>query len=142
MKNNIRKLKIRWRCRRQVSLIAMILINSLILAIIFESRFAQYTELDTWISSCIYSTGIYLLISITIYLIIFVKSKKRVYYINLNTNMCIKNNKEFHYTDFKYTQTIIQIIFDIVDIELYNNKTCKSIKLKDVSKDVLNYLET
>ena len=56
--------------------------------------------------------------------------------------MCIKNNKEFHYTDFKYTQTIIQIIFDIVDIELYNNKTCKSIKLKDVSKDVLNYLET
>ena len=141
MKKEISVLKIRWKCRKQVIYTSFVLVSSLMLSTIFDIKFAIFTDTNKWKESSLYSIAIFLFFCIIIYVIIFIKSKKIVYYIKIEEKKCIRNKKIFYYTNCFYSQTIIQKIMGIVDIELYNNIACKFIKIRDVSSNVLYYID-
>lgn len=141
MKSNVKRLKVRWRVRKSIAWSTSIIITSLIISILFSAWFSKYTE-KIWL---LISNSTAIIISVIIfmvtYLIIYIKSRKQMYYIDLERKEINIGKKILRYsTVYRRKETIFQKIFGLTTLEFENKE--KKIIMKDVNKIILNYIET
>lgn len=141
MKNRVTKLKVRWRARKTIFWCTSTIVIGLITSILFSMWFSKFTE-KLWIYISIITTIIFgsILFLIT-YIAIYVKAKKQIYYVNLKKKTISLDRKTTKY-DVVYIrdETVFQKLFKLITLEFVNER--ELIVMKDVSKEVLEYIET
>lgn len=141
MKNNVSKLKVRWRARKTIFWFTSVILCGLLIAILFSAWFSKYTE-KIWLPISIITAIIISIILFTItYLVIYIKSQKQIYHIDLERQIISIDRKTIRYeVVYKRKETIFQKIFGLTTLEFENKE--KKIIMKDVNKIILNYIET
>ena len=140
MKNHVSKIKVRWRARKIVFWFTSMILCGLLIAILFSAWFSKYTE-KIWVQISSITTIIISIILFTItYLVIYIKSKKQIYHIDLERQIVSIKGKKIKYDVVYKNETIFQKIFGLVTLEFVNNQNDKII-VKDVSKQILDYIK-
>lgn len=141
MKNHVSKIKVRWRARKIVFWFTSMILCGLLIAILFSAWFSKYTE-KIWLPISIITTIIISIILFTItYLVIYIKSKKQIYHIDLERQIVSIKGKKIKYDVVYKNETIFQKIFGLVTLEFVNINQNDKIIVKDVSKQILDYIK-
>lgn len=141
MKNNVSKLKVRWRARKTIFWFTSVILCGLLIAILFSAWFSKYTE-KIWLPISIITAIIISIILFTItYLVIYIKSQKQIYHIDLERQIISIDRKTIRYVVvYKRKETIFQKCFELVTLEFVNQNS--RIIMNDVSKEILIYIKT
>ena len=141
MKNNVSKLKVRWRARKTIFWFTSVILCGLLIAILFSAWFSKYTE-KIWLPISIITAIIISIILFTITnLVIYIKSQKQIYHIDLERQIISIDRKTIRYeVVYKRKETIFQKCFELVTLEFVNQYS--RIIMNDVSKEILIYIKT
>lgn len=139
MKKHVSKLKVRWRSSKTLFWFASIIISGAVMALIFAfkiSKIAPKSWLIVSITTSIIVSGLMFLI---FYLIIYSRAKRQIYHVDLGRRTVSIRNKAIRYQKvYIRNETIFQKMFELITLEFVNGQ--EKIVMKDVSKDILNYL--
>lgn len=143
MKKEVKIIRVRWKARKKLFCSTCMILMILSISILYDSWFAKYTEIDRWIMSSMLS--ILIIGSILFFItncIIWIKAKKTIYYINLQSKIVSKKGyKKIKYCIvYQRKENILQKVFGLVTLEFFNNDEC--LILKDVSKELIKYIDT
>lgn len=136
----VTKLNLKLHGSRKIFKVALIQVASFLLANCILIKFGKYVlDKGPWISSVITSNSLVMIVFIIIYVCVATKAKNTMYFVDMQSKICVKDERKIQYNRIVYSQSITQKIFGLCTLEFKNGP--QKITLKDVSTESLKYLE-
>lgn len=140
MTTKITNLNLKVHIARKLFKVLVIQIASFLLANYILIKFIEYVPYkEVWVTSVIKANMLVMIVFIIIYVFIANKAKNKMYYVDMQNKICVKNGRKIQYQKIEYSQSITQKMFGLVTLK-FKNET-DAITLKDVSFKAKKYLE-
>lgn len=140
MTTKITNLNLKVHISRKLFKVLVIQIASFLLANYILIKFIEYVPYkEVWVTSVIKANMLVMIVFIIIYVFIANKAKNKMYYVDMQNKICVKNGRKIQYQKIEYSQSITQKMFGLVTLK-FKNET-DAITLKDVSFKAKKYLE-